>query len=235
MNRQGNDLHQSDIIGSVVFLIWFFISIIALVASAKKGMIWLAIAVFGQYFLVFGVIACIKLSKDKKLLCNSMIWSVVALGFLALLYGIDARNGVQMTRFLIIGGISVIGCGIIVLIGPVLDVYLKKHRCTYSIRAEVIEVRTMINTRHTNAGTKRTRFYCPVYKIYYQGRDWQLCSGHFEQYEIFEGQAVNLNINPKNPVDFYDSLRRKGLRIAYCVFAVCYLIAGTALLYLAGI
>ena len=48
-----------------LFLIWFVGSIVALILTAKATP-WLAISVFGQYFLVFGLIAMFSMIKEGK-------------------------------------------------------------------------------------------------------------------------------------------------------------------------
>lgn len=228
-----NSFKRRDVVGSILFLTWFLVSVIALVTAAKKGITWLAIALFGQYFLVFGMAACIKLAKDGKLLRDSMIWSVVVLGFLTLSYGIDAIDGISRVRFLLLCGISITACGIIILAGPMLDVWLRRHRCTYRVRAYITEVKTSVNTRSTASGTKRVMLYCPVYEIEYRGKKWQLCDGHFDRQTTEKGQAADIFINPEDALDFYDPTRIRGFNIVYAIFSLCFIISGIALFYAA--
>ncbi len=232
MNNKTGGANSSGKIFSILFLAWFVLSVIMLVVTAKKGVTWLMIAVFGQYFLVFGLIACVKFIQEKKLLRNSMIWIFVVVGFLALFYGIDARDEiVETSRFIMLSSACITGCGIIAIAGPFLDIFLRKRRCSVSVYARVADIKTTLATRHSNSGVKRNTLYCPVYEVNYNGGVRKLCSGHYDAQECMQGQMVELMINPNDPDDFYDVSRMKAIRIADCIFGISYLIIGIALIY----
>ena len=65
---------------SVVFLLWFIASIIGMVYFAKTGRSLLCLALFGQYFLVFGLAAVISGIKDHNFNPITLLFVFIGVG-----------------------------------------------------------------------------------------------------------------------------------------------------------
>lgn len=64
MSNNGKSKTRDAII-SVVFLLWFVASIVGMLYVAKTGKTALLLALFGQYFLVFGIIGLVSIISDE--------------------------------------------------------------------------------------------------------------------------------------------------------------------------
>ena len=57
---------NGGIIFGIVFILWFFTSMGGLLYCSNKGLETLSAGIFGQYFLVFGILALVSGIKSKN-------------------------------------------------------------------------------------------------------------------------------------------------------------------------
>lgn len=74
--KERNKKKASNFVG-ILFLVWFFASIIGMIYFAEKEQAYYVIMIFGQYFLVFGSIAFFNCEGKEKL--SSMPFILVGL------------------------------------------------------------------------------------------------------------------------------------------------------------
>lgn len=217
----------SDAIISIVFLVWFVASIGLLVYFAKTGKTALTLAVFGQYFLVFGIIGLVSTISNNgfKLRCLPiLLFPLVGLGGIAggiiIQYGsdefkkrcIDAVPMIFILLFIVIGACLIIG-------GLYSALYLKLT-CTEYVYAECIEVKKQYNSN-------RSEVYCPVYSFNYNGQNYMVCNETYTNRFIpAVGQSYELYINPNNPMNIYETFRTVSTGVLMTilgVFIVCFM------------
>lgn len=195
----------SDAIISVVFLIWFVASIIGMVYVAKTGRTALLLAIFGQYFFVFGIIGLISAISDggfKPKHVPILLFPLVGAGAIAggfiIQYGSKdlKEKSLAAVPFIFIILFAVIGVGLIIA-GLYLCLYLKLV-CREYVNAECIEV---LETRNSHGGTA----WCPVYSYYYNGQYYKVSNDVYTN-TVYPsvGQQYELYINANNPMQFYE-------------------------------
>ena len=192
---------------SVIFLIWFVASIFGLIFTAKAGYISLTLAIFGQYFLVFGIAALASTIKDKSFKPILLLFPYVGLGTLVvgciLHWGSDSTKAKikDMTPQLLLT--IFIAAGIILLINAFLK-FKDSRKCSVIVDTTCIEVKTKrSNTYSGPNGNYSNTLYCPVYEFYYNGTTYRVCDEYYSGFEsTYEGESYQLKINPNNPNQF---------------------------------
>ncbi|MBQ8728077.1 MAG: hypothetical protein IJY83_06290 [Oscillospiraceae bacterium] len=190
----------SEIIISVIFVIWFIASIAVMIFFGKTGRAGLVPAVLGQYFLVFGIAAGVNEAKNKKFNPIALVFAIVGIAgivaTLILYFGAETMISfldknmpyILMTIFLIVG--------IILVIVAVSKYFGRKKRCSYMVTAKCIELREMANDGHMLA--------CPVYEIYYDGRTIKLCDDVYSNnLDVRVGDEKEIMINPDKPTEYF--------------------------------
>lgn len=59
-----NNKGKKGKVGGIIFIIWFIASLLAIMEAGRQQSIW-AVVLFGQYFLVFGIVFMIVSIKNK--------------------------------------------------------------------------------------------------------------------------------------------------------------------------
>ncbi|MBR3834878.1 MAG: DUF3592 domain-containing protein [Lachnospiraceae bacterium] len=217
----------SDAILSIVFLMWFVASIVLLIYFAKTGKTALTLAVFGQYFLVFGIIGLVSTISNNgfKLRCLPiLLFPLVGLGGIAggiiIQYGseefkkrcTDAVPMIFIVLFIVIG--------VFLIIAGLYSSLFLKLTCTEYVNAECVEVKKQYTSNHYET-------YCPVYSFSYNGQNYMVCNDIYTNRFIpAVGQSYEVYINPNNPMKIYEPLRsmHTGLYMAILgVFIVCFM------------
>ncbi|MCR4599825.1 MAG: DUF3592 domain-containing protein [Acetatifactor sp.] len=199
-----------SIIISVVFLIWFFASIGAMIylANHEKGA--LCVTVFGQYFLVFGAIAVISGIKDKNFQPITIIFPLVGIG--AMVGGCIFQFGSETVMKYTEAALPYIFLGIFFIIGMSLVIgsyFASKRRhevCNYCISGSCVKVKDRYH--------KGTRSYCPVYEVYFRDETILLCSNTYSNMNHIQvGETRELYLNPDNPKEFYEPKEEHALTV----------------------
>ena len=199
---QNNEHSAWYYISGSLFLIWFVASIVALVLTAKTAP-WLAVSVFGQYFLVFGLIALISMLKEGKFTPIFLIFIFV--GLLAVLFGIVMQFGdeaaqASFKQLIPYAGISIFFVmGILFIINHFVRTNQNKN-CIEPVRATCIDMKKRKNG--TSDGMSYTMYntYCPVFGFAYNGKSYEVNNNIYTQVPDVElGEEIELYINPKHP------------------------------------
>ncbi len=199
-NKEKKTYSITDIIFTVIFLIWFFGSIFALIITAEINPYYTVI-IFGQYFLVFGLIGLYK-----KVLIGG-IFAVV--GLICITIPILMMNPQLFEKTIIwdtvIGTLLILAfvlTGLGMAIIPIINRKRLQNRCTYEISATVIR-----NDIDYNEGKK---LYCPIYGFYYKGKQYEVSSNQYTNINVKEiGNFETIKINPNNPEEFLSDSRNK--------------------------
>lgn len=88
-NSQNNKANTMSCAGSIVFLVWFVISFIAMIVLSKISLAW-TLVVLGQYILGFSIVAILKSKKTSLMLLIPII-----LGLFMLIGGIISAFNLQ--------------------------------------------------------------------------------------------------------------------------------------------
>lgn len=199
---QNNEHSAWYYISGGLFLIWFVGSIVALVLTAKTAP-WLAVSVFGQYFLVFGLIALISMLKEGKFTPIFLIFIFV--GLLAVLFGIVMQYGDEAAQSSFKQMIPYAGISIFFVMGIlfIINYFVRTNQnknCIEPVRATCIDMKKRKNG--TSDGMSYTMYntYCPVFGFTYNGKSYEVNNNIYTQVTDVElGEEVELYINPKHP------------------------------------
>lgn len=213
MSNKGKSKTKDAII-SVVFLIWFVASIIGMVYVAKTGRTPLLLALFGQYFLVFGIVGLVSAISDggfkpkhAPILLFPLVGAGAIIGGFIMQYGSEElkEKSLAAVPFIFIILFAVIGVGLIIA-GLYTSLYLKLV-CRECVNAECIEV---LETRNSHGGTA----WCPVYSYYYNGQYYKVSNDVYTNTMYPSvGQQYELYINANNPMQFYEPQNYRGTGI----------------------
>ncbi len=206
---------------SIVFLLWFVASIGLLIYFAKTGKTALALSVFGQYFLVFGIIGLVSSISDGGFKLKSLpilLFPLVGIGAIAggiiIQYGSEElkKKSIDALPMIFIILFIIIGVGLI--IGGLYSAIYLKLTCTEYVNAECVEAKKQYNKN-------RCEVYCPVYSFSYNGQNYKVCNDVYtNRYYPAVGQQYELYINPNNPMQFYEPYRTMSTGIFMMIFGV---------------
>ena len=204
MNSSNNKTKNStaNYILSIVFIIWFVASIGGMLYISKQDNKWPLLTLFGQYFLVFGLVFLVNSIKNKKILGPEIIVTLV--GAICVYAGIalpkatpeERENFTRLVPFMFLGLFAIVGLIIIFNAIP------KKKKpaitsCTTPVIASCIDIESSdgINTS--------TPIYCPIYEFYYNGTTYRVKGGSYSNYcNVQIGDRTGLLINPVNPYEY---------------------------------
>ena len=220
------DYTAKDYIIGGIFLIWFVGSIVALFLTAKSSP-WLAVSVFGQYFLVFGLITLISGIKNGNF--QPIFLTLLLVGILAVLFGVGMNFGDEATQETMQQYIPYAGISIFLLTGIfcILNHFVRKKReekCTVPVQATCIDIKR--RRRDTYEGNVRNRhyLYCPVFGFKYNGKSYEVSTNFFTTDTTAElGEQYDLYINPEHPKCFREegeSTRQGGTELALGIFFI---------------
>ena len=185
-----------------LFLIWFVGSIVALILTAKATP-WLAISVFGQYFLVFGLIAMFSMIKEGKFTPIFLIFIFV--GLLAVLFGIIMQFGDESAQatfkqLIPYAGISIFFVmGILFIINHFVRTNQNKN-CIELVRATCVDMKKRKNGTSDGMSYTVYNIYCPVFGFTYNGKSYEVNNNIYTQVPNVDlGDEIDLYINPKHP------------------------------------
>ncbi len=220
------DYTAKDYIIGTVFLIWFIGSIIALFVTVKTSP-WLALSVFGQYFLVFGLIYLVSGIKNGNF--APIFLTFLFVGILAVLFGVVMYFGSEtaqqkMYQYIPYAGISIfLFTGILCL----LNFFVRKGReekCTELVRATCIDMKRRRRDSYEGNIRHRHYHYCPVFGFNYNGKSYEVCTNFYSSGVTAElGEQYNLYINPEHPKCFKEeneSSRQSSTELTLGIFFI---------------
>lgn len=220
MQDSGNKNDAKSKVLGIIFLIWFFGSMIGFfVCSESDNKIGPLLVLFGQYFLVFGIIAVAGNLKKKPFPVIVVIFPIVGLSVLV--------SGIGM----ILGGEKVLlflgryAPYILIWIFPIVGVLMivnsfsqyrhLKRVCTRDIQAKCIDIDSRLSRNNAEQGRRR-KVYMPVYSIFYNEREYIIRNYNYTNLVKFEiGMYYNIKINPLNPNEFIDENSSKANTLVF--------------------
>lgn len=226
---------KNGIIGAV-FLIWFFGSMIAmLVCSKLDNRTGILLALFGQYFLVFGILGVGANRKNKPFPLPILLFPLV--GVLLLACGISIWVGGEQALvwlqknapYILIWIFPLVGAGMIV--SATCNSRHLKRVCTREVQAKCIDVESTWSPDRNGRGGRYV--YMPVYSIFYNGEEKILRNYIYTNMNRFEqGEYYYIKINPDNPEEFIDSNNKKAKGMSLILGVVFLVISVPVLVYM---
>ena len=199
MNNHSN-YTPSQIAVSVIFLIWFFGSILAMIFFAKNEMGYLAIGAFGQIFLVIGIFVTVSGIKNKNFNPIFLLFPIVGLG--AVIVSVISQFGTgavldaleDSVPYLLLGVFFI--AGLIMMIMAFRLYFGNKMRCKDYVVGTCVE----ILEKYDDYGEL---LVCPVYEANYGMQKLRLCNDVYSNVsDIDVGDVKDLYVNPNNPEEF---------------------------------
>lgn len=223
--------------GSTLLFLWFLISVAAFIVLTAMGQTNWGMIVFGQVFLVLGIMLCCKKDKDKKgKLSNLLNFIVTAVGagiiLVCLLYMFADEWLINSFNNNIV---SVLVCSIFLVVGLIMlyfgivKLIKDKARCTVFVDSEIIDIKRRLSTDEDGSSW----VYAPVYRYYYQGQLYTGCSDIYSSSVARVGTQHKLRINPDNPNDFIEPKRMGTISALFIIMGVAF--AGAGIMAIAAV
>lgn len=237
MQDSGNKNDAKSKVLGIIFLIWFFGSMIGFfVCSESDNKIGPLLVLFGQYFLVFGIIAVAGNLKKKPFPVIVVIFPIVGLSVLV--------SGIGM----ILGGEKVLlflgryAPYIFIWIFPIVGVLMivnsfsqyrhLKRVCTRDIQAKCIDIDSRLSRNNAEQGRRR-KVYMPVYSIFYNEREYIIRNYNYTNLVKFEiGMYYNIKINPSNPNEFMDENSSKANKLVFVLGIIIIVITAPIIIFM---
>lgn len=185
-----------------IFLIWFICSFIGFFILENA---YYLVMNFGQYFLVFGLIAFFNTKRFEKFI--SLPFILVGLCCVVIPYCMlhpelipTDVNWETVIVLLMLSGFILAGLAAIFI--PLFKRKYQKEVCTYEVQATIVDYDTTISD---NGNT----LYAPIYGFWYNGKDWRVCNNFYSNVGVPErGKTYTIKINPDNPEEFFNEKSR---------------------------
>ncbi|MBP5222341.1 MAG: hypothetical protein J6Z35_04175 [Lachnospiraceae bacterium] len=230
MEENQNSGKIGGIILSVIFLTWFLVSLGGLVYFSEHHEGIIAVAIAGQYFMVFGLIAIVSGIRRRKFQPITLIFPAVGIAMIAgaIIYKYGSKEVIAHTEellpYLFLLVFFLVGLGLMIA------AYLRGVRnraCTYTVQASCIHVDVRWH--------KGSKSFCPTYEVYFRSEMIELCNHVYTNLNHIEvGDTRELHLNPDKPTQFYEEKEEKfyirflyimgALFAAVSVFAFCMVI-----------
>jgi len=199
------DTKARDTVISIIFILWFVASIAGMLYVSKTGRTALLLALFGQYFFVFGIIGLVssiseggfKLRQVPLLIFPLVGAGSIAGGFIVQYGSKELKDkSLEALPYICIILFAIIGLGLI--IGGLYNSFYLKLVCKEYVNAECVDVMV---TKNSHGG----EVWCPVYSYYYNGQYYKSSNDIYSN-GVYPsvGQNYELYINSKNPMQFYE-------------------------------
>ncbi len=192
-----------EILISVVFLIWFFGSMVLMIFFKMIDVPELIIGVFGQYFLVFGILSLWSGIKNKNY--NPIFFIIPIVGVTGIAVSLTMLFGTKATIDFIEENWGYAILVIFIIVGLLLEVsafYMtvgKKSRCTESVVAICVDILV-------NYDDEGYEIYCPVYEANVGGITNQFCNNIYSSdNHVQVGDLKDIYISEYEPGVCYES------------------------------
>lgn len=206
----GRKYGVGSILASIVFLIWFFASIGAMIYFSRHDMGALVVTLFGQFFLVMGTAAIISGIANKDFQPITLIFLLI--GIACMVGGCIFQFGSETVIKHLENALPYLLLSVFLIVGVslVLTTYVgskRRHeRCNYCISAICVDLKSQYHDG--------SRIYCPVYEVYFRDETIQISSNVFSNINrISVGETREIYLNPEKPTDFYEPKEEKAINI----------------------
>ena len=179
-----------------LFLVWFIGSIIALVVLSEINVYYTGM-VFGQIFLVFGLVIPKGEAKDWLI---SIPFILVGLACLIIPFFILhpelLNREIDWDRVIVTLVLSAfVIAGLAVVIIPVLKYKRLKKVCTVSVTAKIVE--------YLSRYSDGKKLYCPIYEFDFDGKKYNVSKNVYTNIGVSPvGTLIDMKINPNDPNEF---------------------------------
>lgn len=210
-----------DYILGGVFLIWFFGSIVMLFLTAKTAPA-LTLAVFGQIFLVIGIIALVSGLKQGDFLPIMLLFVFVGLFMIIWGYIMQSGDDGLQERFMTVFPYFALSAFLLTGILSLANSFIRNRRdqkCTQLIRATCVEIKRRKSNVETidHTGSHMRHLYCPVFTYFYDGQVYEGCHNTYTRgCNAVVGNTYDIYINPDKPKYFKEegeTVRIKGMEL----------------------
>lgn len=199
MNNHSN-YTPSQIAISIIFIIWFLGSILAMVFFAKNDMGYLAIGAFGQIFLVIGIFATVSGIKGKNFNPIFLLFPIVGLG--AVIVSVISQFGGEAVLEVLEESVPYLLLSVFFIAGLIMTImamrtyFGNKARCTDYVVGTCVE----LLEDYDEYGQL---LVCPVYEASYGMDKLRLCNNIYSNMtDVNVGDMKDLYVNPHNPQEF---------------------------------
>lgn len=208
INKQPNDSKNGRIV-SKIFLIWFCASIGAVFCFSIINKYY-TVMIFGQYFLVFGII--VSSVKDKDLTIGVPLilvgLSCIIIPYLMMKPDIKGIVINWDAVIVLLFSIGFVFTGIALILIPIIRTRQLKRRCSIEVVATIVK-------HLSEYDDNGNELFCPIYEFQFNGKKYNVMNNEYTNIGVKPiGTLENLKINPDNPEEFLD----KGVFLMGCIF-----------------
>lgn len=225
--------NKGTILG-IIFLVWFFASLagILLVSKTQHPAEWLLI-LFGQYFLVFGMLAVWSSRGTRPF--PTIILTAVVVGLGCMGSGIYMMVGGEGSHekmnafapFMIVGAFFVVGCFMLHM--ALSQMCYLKRVCTYEVNARCVDVTIGLSKRKHGGYNE---IYMPTYSFWLNGEEHRVWNNQYSSIKFEIGNDYRLLVNPKNVSDFIDSNTRLGNIGLLIIGTIFVIVSGSVIVFM---
>lgn len=225
MNEKKSNF-ASNLLGTI-FLIWFIGSLGAIIYFSEKGdsIEWILI-LFGQYFLVFGIIGIGNNLSKQLFPFLLLIFPLAGIALISsgvyMLIGNERQidNLVNVIApFLLASAFPIVG---ILFLAMSLQSYYKTRKYyTLELDAQCKEIVTL-------PGVDESDTYMPIYEVSYCGKTYTLQNDAYTNIERWVvGESYKIKVNPNDIHEFVDD-NEKTINKFQVVFGIIAILVGVA-------
>lgn len=197
IGNKPNYSKEGKIVG-IIFLIWFFCSMLAMLILSQINTYY-TVMVFGQYFLVFGVIVLLGAGKNKAVVIPFILVGLACI-IIPYLMMKPEINGMVIDWGAVIAVLFIFAfvlAGLVLTFIPIIQIKKSKEKWN-------VEVPAVIVGYDENHGDS-SMLYCPIYEFDFNGKKYNVMNNHYSNVGLKEiGTIISLKINPENPEEFLD-------------------------------
>lgn len=199
---------MKDTIIGITFLVWFIGSLVGmfLAGESQNALEWILI-LFGQYFLVFGLIG-VNAKKEESpkqfpyiILVFPLVGAAcVVAGVYMLIGGKIARENMNnIAPFLFLALFILVG--IFMVYNSLSKMLYLKRVCTYEVNAQCVEISTSWSSSKHGGYNE---LHMPIYSFWYNSEEHRVKNDIYTSKNFIVGEYYKLMVNPNNVQEFID-------------------------------
>lgn len=190
--------NKKSILGVIIFLIWFLGSPLGMLVFSSIN-IYYSIMLFGQYFLVFGLL----FFNAKNIIFENLLSIIIGLACIIIpflmmnpeIICVEVRW--EFIIVLLFDSIFIL-CGLRIIYTPLMKLIKKKTICNVEVSATIVDHNIISNDSFDS--------FCPIYEFEFNGEKYIVNNNEYTNFGFKPvGEIVTLNINPNNPNEFLDN------------------------------
>jgi len=184
---------------TIIFLIWFFASITAMVYLSKVNTYY-CMMTFGQFFLVLGIIFLVQKKSGIPFVLIGLACVILPCLIMNPEKNVGVINFEDIIFFLLFSGIPI--AGIYFVAKSIIKGKKWLRLCTEEVEATIVKYELIWDNR-TERKTRSS--YYPIYTFEFNGKKYTAEGKSSKNTRLNPiGSIVKLKINPENPKEFLD-------------------------------